>query len=237
MKYVKYIALFVTLGLLASCQQTDVFFDTATSGEDVLLNLECVTMGDKEVVVTKAWEGTTEAERYIRDLRVYIFSKSGSLVGYGLFGNNATTEKEYGYWRNLDNIRTKTGDVYIYGVANISTSQYPLSQADLELLTGIDPLDLGSSGLTLDVFKSINFTRTKDGLNPLDERFLMVGSVNDGNLVTIGRDANGAVITNPTTREQQELRLYRILSKNNCQHLSWYGRDIHTYQLWTLQCT
>lgn len=214
MKYVKYIALFVTLGLLASCQQTDVFFDTATSGEDVLLNLECVTMGDKEVVVTKAWEGTTEAERYIRDLRVYIFSKSGSLVGYGLFGNNATTEKEYGYWRNLDNIRTKTGDVYIYGVANISTSQYPLSQADLELLTGIDPLDLGSSGLTLDVFKSINFTRTKDGLNPLDERYLMVGSVNDGNLVTIGRDANGAVITNPTTREQQELRLYRILSKN-----------------------
>ncbi len=214
MKYFKYIALFVTLGLLASCQQTDVFFDTATSGEDVLLNLECVTMGDKEVVVTKAWEGTTEAERYIRDLRVYIFSKSGSLVGYGLFGNNATTEKEYGYWRNLDNIRTKTGDVYIYGVANISTSQYPLSQADLELLTGIDPLDLGSSGLTLDVFKSINFTRTKDGLNPLDERYLMVGSVNDGNLVTIGRDANGAVITNPTTREQQELRLYRILSKN-----------------------
>lgn len=214
MKYVKYIALFVTLGLLASCQQTDVFFDTATSGEDVLLNLECVTMGDKEVVVTKAWEGTTEAERYIRDLRVYIFSKSGSLVGYGLFGNNETTEKEYGYWRNLDNIRTKTGDVYIYGVANISTSQYPLSQADLELLTGIDPLDLGSSGLTLDVFKSINFTRTKDGLNPLDERYLMVGSVNDGNLVTIGRDANGAVITNPTTSEQQELRLYRILSKN-----------------------
>lgn len=214
MKYVKYIALFVSLGLLASCQQTDVFFDTATSGEDVLLNLECVTMGDKEVVVTKAWEGTTEAERYIRDLRVYIFSKSGSLVGYGLFGNNATNEKEYGYWRNLDNIRTKTGDVYIYGVANISTSQYPLSQADLELLTGIDPLDLGSSGLTLDVFKSINFTRTKDGLNPLDERYLMVGSVNDGNLVTIGRDANGAVITNPTTREQQELRLYRILSKN-----------------------
>lgn len=214
MKYVKYIALFVTLGLLASCQQTDVFFDTATSGEDVLLNLECVTMGDKEVVVTKAWEGTTEAERYIRDLRVYIFSKSGSLVGYGLFGNNATNEKEYGYWRNLDNIKTKTGDVYIYGVANISTSQYPLSQADLELLTGIDPLDLGSSGLTLDVFKSINFTRTKDGLNPLDERYLMVGSVNDGNLVTIGRDTNGAVITNPTTREQQELRLYRILSKN-----------------------
>lgn len=214
MKYVKYIALFVTLGLLASCQQTDDFFDTATSGEDVLLNLECVTMGDKEVVVTKAWEGTTEAERYIRDLRVYIFSKSGSLVGYGLFGNNATTEKEYGYWRNLDNIKTKTGDVYIYGVANISTSQYPLSQADLELLTGIDPLDLGSSGLTLDVFKSINFTRTKDGLNPLDERYLMVGSVNDGNLVTIGRNADGAVITNPTTREQQELRLYRILSKN-----------------------
>lgn len=214
MKHIKYIALFVTFGLLASCLQTDGLLETTISEEDVLLNLECVTMGDKEVVVTKAWEGTTEAERYIRDLRVYIFSKSGSLVGYGLFGNNDTPEKEYGYWRTLENIRTKTGEVYIYGVANISTSQYPLSQADLELLTDIDPLNLGSSGLTLDVFKSIKFTRTKDGLNPLDERYLMVGSVNDGNLVTIGRNANGAVITNPTTREQQELKLYRILSKN-----------------------
>lgn len=214
MKHIKYIALFVTFGLLASCLQTEGLLETTISEEDVLLNLECVTMGDKEVVVTKAWEGTTEAERYIRDLRVYIFSKSGSLVGYGLFGNAETGDREYGYWRNLVDIRTKTGEVYIYGVANISTSQYPLSQADLELLTDIDPLNLGSSGLTLDVFKSIKFTRTKDGLNPLDERYLMVGSVNDGKLVTIGRDANGAVITDPTTREQQELRLYRILSKN-----------------------
>ena len=136
MKHIKYIALFVTFGLLASCLQTDGLLETTISEEDVLLNLECVTMGDKEVVVTKAWEGTTEAERYIRDLRVYIFSKSGSLVGYGLFGNAETGEKEYGYWRNLDNIRTKTGEVYIYGVANISTSQYPLSQAPLRMISG-----------------------------------------------------------------------------------------------------
>lgn len=216
MKQLKYIVLFMTFGLLASCLQTDGLFDTTTSGEDVLLDLKCVTMGQKKVIVTKAWEGATDPENYIRDLRVYIFSKSGSLVGYGLFGNAALTEKDYGYWRNLENISTKTGEVYIYAVANVSTSQYPLSEADLKLLTDIDPLNLSESGLTLDTFKSIKFNRTRDGLNPLDERFMMVGYVNDGNPVTISRnaDTNEAEISNPADNAGKELRLYRILSKN-----------------------
>lgn len=216
MKQLKYIVLFITFGLLASCLQTDGLFDTTTSGEEVLLDLKCVTMGQQKVVVTKAWEGATDTENYIRDLRVYIFSKSGSLVGYGLFGNAALTEKDYGYWRNLENISTKTGEVYIYAVANVSTSQYPLSETDLKLLTDIDPLNLSESSLTLDTFKDIKFGRIRDGLNPLDERFMMVGSVNDGNLVTISRNAvtNEAEISAPTDNAAKELRLYRILSKN-----------------------
>lgn len=216
MKQLKYIVLFMTFGLLASCLQTDGLFDTTKSGEDVLLDLKCVTMGQKKVVVTKAWEDATDPENYIRDLRVYIFSKSGSLVGYGLFGNAALTEKDYGYWRNLENINTKTGEVYIYAVANVSTSQYPLSETDLKLLTDIDPLNLSESSLTHDTFKSIKFGRIRDGLNPLDERFLMVGSVNDGNLVTISRNSvtNEAEISAPTDNAAKELRLYRILSKN-----------------------
>lgn len=216
MKQLKYIVLFMTFGLLASCLQTDGLFDTTTSGEDVLLDLKCITMGQKKVVVTKAWEDATDPENYIRDLRVYIFSKSGSLVGYGLFGNAALTEKDYGYWRNLENISTKTGEVYIYAVANVSTSQYTLSEDDLKLLTDIDPLNLSESSLTLDNFKSIKFNRTRDGLNPLDERFMMVGYVNDGNLVTISRnaDTNEAEISNPADNAGKELRLYRILSKN-----------------------
>ena len=179
------------------------------------MNLECVTMGEEEVVVTKAWENTTEAERYIRDLRVYIFNTSGSLVGYGVFGNAALTDNnDYGYWRKLENIRTQTGQVYIYAVANITTSQYSLAEDDLNLLTNIDPLNLSESGLTLSVFRNIKFNRTRDGLNPLDDRYMMVGSVNDGNPVTISRNENQAEITNPTSNAGKELRLYRLLSKN-----------------------
>lgn len=214
MKQFKSIALLISISIVASCIQTEGNFD-ATPDEEVLLDIECVTMGTEKVVVTKAWEATSEAERYIRDLRVYIFSTSGSLVGYGVFGNEGLTEEiNYGYSRKLEDIRTKTGQVYIYAIANIPTSQYYLTDADLSLLTDIDPLDLSSSQLTLNVFQNLNFKRTRDGLNPLDDRHMMVGSVNDGNPVTIARNGNQAQITNPTTAAGKELRLYRLLSKN-----------------------
>lgn len=214
MKYLRLIILLSIIGLISSCMKDEGII-SQSSGEDVLLNLNCVTMGEEEVVVTKAWENTTEAERYIRDLRVYIFNKSGSLVGYGVFGNAALVDnKDYGYWRNLENIRTKTGEVHIYAVANITTSQYSLAENDLKILTNIDPLNLSESDLTLTAFRNIKFHRTKDGLNPLDDRYMMVGSVNDGNPVTISRNGNQAEITSPTTTEGKELRLYRILSKN-----------------------
>ena len=214
MKQFKYIAYLLTLSLFASCMQSEGFLEPV-SGEEAFLNLECVTMGEEEVVVTKAWENTTEAERYIRDLRVYIFSTSGSLVGFGVFGNAALVDNnDYGYWRNLENIRTRTGQVHIYAVANITTSQYSLAEDDLKLLTNIDPLNLSASNLTLSAFRNINFSRIRDGLNPLDDRFMMVGSVNDGNPVTIARNGNQAQITNPTTTAGKELRMYRLLSKN-----------------------
>lgn len=216
MRQLKYIVLLASISLFASCLQTDGLLDTVTTSEDVLLDLKCVAMGADEVIVTKACEDATAAEQYIRDLRVYIFSTTGSLVGYSVFGNAALTDNnDYGYERTLQNIPTKTGNVHIYAVANVTTSQYSLADEDLKLLTNIDPLDLSGSGLTLDAFRNIKFTRTRDGLNPLDERFMMVGSVNDGNPVTIGRGTdNAAIITNPTTAEGTELRLYRILSKN-----------------------
>ena len=214
MKKFKHIAFLLSLSLFASCMQTDGFLEPV-SEEEAFLNLECVTMGEEEVVVTKAWENTTEAERYIRDLRVYIFSTSGSLVGFGVFGNAALVDNnDYGYWRNLENIRTRTGQVYIYAVANITTSQYSLAEDDLKLLTNIDPLNLSASNLTLSAFRNINFNRTRDGLNPLDDRYMMVGSVNDGNPVTIARNGNQAQITNPTATADKELRMYRLLSKN-----------------------
>ena len=214
MRQLKYIAFLLSLSLFASCMQTDGFLEPV-SGEEVFLNLECVTMGEEEVVVTKAWENTTEAERYIRDLRVYIFSTSGSLVGFGVFGNAALVDNnDYGYWRNLENIRTRTGQVHIYAIANITTSQYSLAEDDFKLLTNIDPLNLSASNLTLSAFRNINFSRTRDGLNPLDDRFMMVGSVNGGNPVTIARNGNQAEITNPTTTAGKELRMYRLLSKN-----------------------
>lgn len=214
MKKFKHIAFLLSLSLFASCMQTDGFLEPV-SGEEAFLNLECVTMGEEEVVVTKAWENTTEAERYIRDLRVYIFSTSGSLVGFGVFGNAALVDNnDYGYWRNLENIRTRTGQVYIYAVANITTSQYSLAEDDLKLLTNIDPLNLSASNLTLSAFRNINFNRTRDGLNPLDDRYMMVGSVNGGNPVTIARNGNQAQITNPTATADKELRMYRLLSKN-----------------------
>ena len=236
MKYLRLIIPLIFIGLFSSCMKDEGII-SHSSGEDVLLNLECVTMGAEEVVVTKAWENTTEAERYIRDLRVYIFNKSGSLVGFGVFGNAALVDNnDYGYWRNLENIRTKTGEVYIYAVANISTSQYSLAEDDFKLLTNIDPLNLSESNLTLSAFRNIKFNRTKDGLNPLDDRYMMVGSVNDGNLVTISRNGNQAEITSPTATAGKELRLYRILSKNtvNISALSGLTFTLTSYGLFNV---
>ena len=223
MRYFRLIIPLLFISLVVSCMKDEGILNQ-TIGEDVLLNLDCVTMGAEEVIVTKAWENSTDSERYIRDIRVYIFSKSGALVGFGVFGNAALVDNnDYGYWRNLENIRTKTGEVYIYAVANITTSQYSLSDEDYKLLTNIDPLNLSESNLTLTSFRNVYFNRTKDGLNPLDDRFMMVGAVNDGNLVTISRNGNQAEITNPTSTTSKELRLYRILSKNTVNISSGTG--------------
>lgn len=184
---------------------------------EVELSLDVFTGRMPEVIVKSQWEPNDDNEKAVYNLRVYIFSKaSGALVGYGLFDRQTSVDNNNdGYDFSVDKIRTMAGDVYIYGIANATTSQYWVTdKTDI-----LDIKDAASSNLTREQFLAATYTRQKGALNPRDNQFLMTGYVNDGNPVTITRKAGTAEaeISNPTGTDSKRLKLYKAVSKNTVE--------------------
>lgn len=197
--------------LLSSCSE-DIFPGGSESNEDVTISLAYSDVSPRDIVVNS--RATDAEERHLDNLYIYIFDGNGNLKGYkGIEGEanlnqntNSTTKAE------ITGIKTRSGESYIYAVANISTGLYPVETSNGTVETNKLPINLneetaraGGYDFTLDKLKALTFKRNNTSID-ITSAFLMSGAVQDGNLVNIttaGTIASG----------DNAIRLSRIVSK------------------------
>lgn len=197
--------------LLSSCSE-DIFPGGSESNEDVTISLAYSDVSPRDIVVNS--RATDAEERHLDNLYIYIFDGNGNLKGYkGIEGevnlnqNTSSTTKA-----EITGIKTRSGESYIYAVANISTSLYPVETSNGTVEPNKLPINLneetaraGGYDFTLDQLKALTFKRNNTSID-ITSAFLMSGAVQDGNLVNIttaGTIASG----------DNAIRLSRIVSK------------------------
>lgn len=197
--------------LLSSCSE-DIFPGGSESNEDVTISLAYSDVSPRDIVVNS--RATEAEERHLDNLYIYIFDGNGNLKGYkGIEGevnlnqNTSSTTKA-----EITGIKTRSGESYIYAVANISTGIYPVETSSGTVAANKLPINLneetaraGGYDFTLDQLKALTFKRNNTSID-ITSAFLMSGAVQDGNLVNIttaGTIASG----------DNAIRLSRIVSK------------------------
>lgn len=197
--------------LLSSCSE-DIFSGGSESNEDVTISLAYSDVSPRDIVVNS--RATDAEERHLDNLYIYIFDGNGNLKGYkGIEGevnlnqNTSSTTKA-----EITGIKTRSGESYIYAVANISTGLYPVETSSGTVAANKLPINLneetaraGGYDFTLDQLKALTFKRNNTSID-ITSAFLMSGAVQDGNLVNIttaGTIASG----------DNAIRLSRIVSK------------------------
>lgn len=197
--------------LLSSCSE-DIFPGGSESNEDVTISLAYSDVSPRDIVVNS--RATPEEERHLDNLYIYIFDGKGNLKGYkgiegeaNLIQNTSSTTKA-----QITGIKTRSGESYIYAVANISsTGLYPVETSNGTVEANKLPINLkedkaraGEYDFTLDKLKALTFNRENTSIDV--STFLMSGAVQTGNLVNI---------TTAGTIESGDnaIRLSRIVSK------------------------
>lgn len=197
--------------LLSSCSE-DIFPGGSESNEDVTISLAYSDVSPRDIVVNS--RATETEERHLDNLYIYIFDGNGNLKGYkGIEGevnlnqNTSSTTKA-----EITGIKTRSGESYIYAVANIKTGLYPVETSNGTVEENKLPINLkeetaraGGYDFTLDQLKALTFKRNNTSID-ITSAFLMSGAVQDGNLVNIttaGKIASG----------DNAIRLSRIVSK------------------------
>lgn len=197
--------------LLSSCSE-DIFPGGSESNEDVTISLAYSDVSPRDIVVNS--RATDAEERHLDNLYIYIFDGNGNLKGYkGIEGevnlnqNTSSTTKA-----EITGIKTRSGESYIYAVANISTGLYPVETSNGTVAANKLPINLneekaraGEYDFTLDQLKALTFNRNNTSID-ITSAFLMSGAIQDGNLVNIttaGTIASG----------DNAIRLSRIVSK------------------------
>lgn len=198
--------------LLSSCSE-DLFTGGSESNEDVTISLAYSDVSPRDIVVNS--RSKTQEERHLDNLYIYIFDGNGNLKGYkGIEGednlnqNTSSSEKQ-----EITGIKTRSGDSYIYAVANISTGLYPVATSNGTVESNKLPINLdedkaraGEYEFTLDQLKALTFNRNNRNTIQISSAFLMSGAVQQGKLVNItpaGTIENGG----------NDIRLSRIVSK------------------------
>lgn len=198
--------------LLSSCSE-DIFPGGSESNEDVTISLAYSDVSPRDIVVNS--RATDAEERHLDNLYIYIFDGNGNLKGYkgiegesNLIQNTSNTTKA-----QITGIKTRSGESYIYAVANISTGLYPVETSNGTVAANKLPINLnedkaraGEYDFTLDQLKALTFNRNNPNTIQIPSAFLMSGAVQQGNLVNIttaGTIANGG----------NDIRLSRIVSK------------------------
>ena len=196
--------------LLSSCSE-DIFPGGSESNEDVTISLAYSDVSPRDIVVNS--RATEAEERHLDNLYIYIFDGNGNLKGYkgiegeaNLIQNTSSTTKA-----EITGIKTRSGESYIYAVANISsTGLYPVETINGTVAANKLPINLneekaraGEYDFTLDQLKALTFNRENTSIDV--STFLMSGAVQTGNLVNI--------TTAGTINGDNAIRLSRIVSK------------------------
>lgn len=197
--------------LLSSCSE-DIFPGGSESNEDVTISLAYSDVSPRDIVVNS--RATDAEERHLDNLYIYIFDGNGNLKGYkGIEGaDNLNQETSSTNQAKITGIKTRSGESYIYAVANISTGLYPVETSSGTVEENKLPINLdeekaraGEYDFTLNQLKALTFKRNNTSID-ITSAFLMSGAVQDGNLVNIttaGTIASG----------DNAIRLSRIVSK------------------------
>lgn len=191
--------------LLSSCSE-DIFPGGSESNEDVTISLAYSDVSPRDIVVNS--RATPEGERHLDNLYIYIFDGNGNLKGYKDIEGEAKLDQK----AEITDIKTRSGESYIYAVANISsTGLYPVETSDNTDEANKLPIHLdekkaqaGEYNFTLNKLKALTFNRENTSIDV--STFLMSGAVQTGNLVNI--TTAGTIASGDNT-----IRLSRIVSK------------------------
>lgn len=207
--------------LLSSCSE-DLFTGGSDSNEDVTISLAYSDVSPRDIVVNS--RATPQEERHLDNLYIYIFDGNGNLKGYkGIEGedslNQNTSSSNSSNSSNkgvITGIETRSGDSYIYAVANISTGLYPVETSNGTVEPNKLPINLdenkaraGEYEFTLDQLKALTFNRSSRNTIQISSAFLMSGAVQEGkpvNITPAGTIENGE-------NGENDIRLSRIVSK------------------------
>lgn len=198
--------------LLSSCSE-DIFPGGSESNEDVTISLAYSDVSPRDIVVNS--RAKEAEERHLDNLYIYIFDGNGNLKGYKdiedadyLNQETSSTNTEV-----IKDIKTRSGNSYIYAVANISTGLYPVATSNGTVEPNKLPINLdeekaraGEYEFTLAQLKALTFNRNNPNTIQIPSAFLMSGAVQKGKLVNIttaGTIENGG----------NDIRLSRIVSK------------------------
>lgn len=197
--------------LLSSCSE-DIFPGGSESNEDVTISLAYSDVSPRDIVVNS--RATDAEERHLDNLYIYIFDGNGNLKGYkGIEGaDNLNQYTSSTSKAEITGIKTRSGESYIYAVANISTGLYPIETSNGTVAANKLPINLneetaraGGYDFTLNQLKALTFKRNNTSID-ITSAFLMSGAVQDGNLVNI---TTAGTIAN----DDNAIRLSRIVSK------------------------
>lgn len=202
--------------LLCSCSE-DLFTGGSESNEDVTISLAYSDVSPRDIVVNS--RATPEEESHLNNLYIYIFDGNGNLKGYkGIEGEENLTQNTSSSTNKgvITGIKTRSGDSYIYAVANIYTGLYPVETSNGTVEPNKLPINLdedrasaGKYDFTLDQLKALTFNRNNPNTIQISSAFLMSGAVQEGKLVNItpaGTIENGG-------NDGNDIRLSRIVSK------------------------
>lgn len=195
--------------LLSSCSE-DIFPGGSESNEDVTISLAYSDVSPRDIVVNS--RATEAEERHLDNLYIYIFDGNGNLKGYKDEGadylNQSTSSSNK---KEIRDIKTRSGESYIYAVANISTGLYPVDTSNGTVEENKLPINLdeekaraGKYPFTLDQLKALTFKRSDTSID-ITSAFLMSGAVQEGKPVNI--------TTAGTIAGDNAIRLSRIVSK------------------------
>jgi len=198
--------------LLCGCSE-DIFPGAEQGQDDVTISLTYSDASPRDIVVNS--RATEAEERHLDNLYIYIFDGNGNLKGYkgidnadDLNQNTSDNQKA-----TISGIKTRTGDAYIYAVANIATGLYPVSTSNGTVEEGKLPINLdelkaqaGGYDFTLKDLKALSFNRNNPNTIQISSAFLMSGAVQEGKVVSI--NSNGGI-----SSDDNSIRLSRIVSK------------------------
>ena len=199
--------------LLSSCSE-DIFPGGSESNEDVTISLAYSDVSPRDIVVNS--RATDAEERHLDNLYIYIFDGNGNLKGYKGITSSLDQNTNNNKKATVSGIKTRSGESYIYAVANYNTGRYPLTVSERNVEKGKLPINLdedmaraGKYPFTLEDLKALNFQRNVDDQISITDAFLMSGAVNNGKIVNINTAGN---VTSDDTNGNA-IRLNRIVSK------------------------